>query len=613
MGLPLTSIIIATYQHAAYIREAIDSALAQTAPVEVIVVDDGSTDDTARIVTAAYGGRVRFLTIPHGGPSAARNAGLRLALGEFVMFLDGDDVIAPEKVERQLAAFDPAIGWVLCDTRIEDEDRRETVLASERYRYADKEITGWIAPLLKAANFIPVHAVLVRRSVLDDVIWSTDAVVMEDWFVWRQVAHVARVAYIPDVLCTYRKRHGGRGRSRPPGTPADTVDPPFRLNLGCGNPENSSWHPLPGLLNLDKRLGWRFEEGLPFEPHSVAGITVSHAMMFPALQDWPFIFSEFARVLVPGGVVRITEDQTDHPDSQTYPHGWRGSEPAVTLTTRALVREHLERAGLVAVDVTPDESTFPDTSLCQSWHGEPPHVFYIEGVKEPVALFAPHNDDEALFAAYTVQRERPRVVVCFPSYGDYGDAGVRELESRAAVRELGAGPVEQWQGGDLEAQMRALDELRRPRRSGGAGSSASTRRPSARSSRHARGTTTPRSSPCPASSGTVRTRAGPTSTRRRHAWSTSRTRCDRRASGWARRRRAVSRSSPDGEPSTGRQGAPNEHPAAQGRSLRFRHHRASAGVGPRRAVSEGAGGARRQCQRHDPCPSDRRRHARGVI
>ncbi len=110
---PLVSIIIPTYNREGYIAEAIESALDQTcADIEVIVVDDGSTDGT-RCLVAAYGDRVRYLTTPHSGVAHARNVGTRAARGRFLTFLDSDDRLYPYAAEllssvlgrRQEAAF----------------------------------------------------------------------------------------------------------------------------------------------------------------------------------------------------------------------------------------------------------------------------------------------------------------------------------------------------------------------------------------------------------------------------------------------------------------------------------------------------------------------------
>ncbi len=460
----LTTIVIPTYNHGKYVQEAVHSALAQTVPCEVIVVDDGSTDDTEAVLSH-YRGRIRYMRIEHAGPSAARNAGIEAAKGEFVMLLDADDVIAPNKVETQVKGFSDEIGWVLCDVRIEDEAKGKAENASEKYDYATKDLGGWIQPLLREANIIPIMSPLVRRSVLGDSIRFRDDRVPEDWHFWNAVAGVARVRYVPKVLATYRHRRTGRSRlPKEARKVAPNYEAPLRLNLGCGTQGTRSWHPMPKLVNLDKSMGWRFEDGLPdFLDGSVAGITISHALMYVPEQYWPLVFSEFARVLAPGGVVRITEDDATDPKSSRV-GGWKGSDPAVTLTDPAMVRKYLERAGFTAYEVTRDESLYPDASLCQAQHGEAPDVFFIEGVRENAILFAPHNDDETLFAAFTVLRYRPRVVVCFESSGDYGDPEKRLAESRDAGAVLGAASVEQWKGGDLVAQMRALDARDRPSR-----------------------------------------------------------------------------------------------------------------------------------------------------
>ncbi len=86
----------------------------------------------------------------------------------------------------------------------------------------------------------------------------------------------------------------------------------MKLNLGSGA------HPLEGFVNLDKQNGWTFEQGLWYSDRSVEAITISHALMYVPLAEWPRVFTELARVLVPGGIVRITEDATNDPESERY-------------------------------------------------------------------------------------------------------------------------------------------------------------------------------------------------------------------------------------------------------------------------------------------------------
>lgn len=467
MDAPIATIIIPTYNHAAFLPAAIDCALGQTVPCEVIVVDDGSTDDTAAVLER-YRDRITAVRIPHGGLAAARNAALDIASGEFVMFLDADDIVAEDKIARQLAAMTPEVGWVLCDVRIEDANGR-VELASQRYDYATKGAQGWgwIQPFLSVGNFIPVHAPLVRRSVIGDIRFYEHRF-PEDWHFWYDIAGVSKCRYVPEVLATYQKRPGSRNGGRWRGLQAwPGAESPLRLNLGCGTRGKPSWNPVRDFVNLDKSLGWRFEDGLRgFSNGSVSGITISHALMFVQEQDWPAVFAECARVLRPGGVLRVTEDDAKNPESSRF-GGWKGSEPAITLTDAAFVRTHMEAVGLTVWDVDADSSRYVDGSLRQAHHGAPPDVFFIEGVRSAEVLFAPHADDEVLFAAFTLLQHRPRVVICYPSVRDYGDTAVRTAESRAAVATLGAGPVSQWQGGsvkDLIKSMRGLDRKTRPAR-----------------------------------------------------------------------------------------------------------------------------------------------------
>ncbi len=111
---PTVSVIVPAYNCGPYLGEALDSVLGQTLPpCEVIVVDDGSTDDTPG-VCAAYGDRIRYVRQPNRGPSAARNAALALAKGDYLALLDADDVCVPDRFARQVAALRARPGAVGC-------------------------------------------------------------------------------------------------------------------------------------------------------------------------------------------------------------------------------------------------------------------------------------------------------------------------------------------------------------------------------------------------------------------------------------------------------------------------------------------------------------------
>lgn len=135
MSAPLVSVIIPTYNRARILCEAVDSVLAQThSSVEVIVVDDGSTDHTPASISKRYANdaRVVYVRKENGGVTTARNRGLQQARGEFIALLDSDDVWLPWKLEAQLACLErfPAAGMIWTDMKAIDVGGR---LTHERY------------------------------------------------------------------------------------------------------------------------------------------------------------------------------------------------------------------------------------------------------------------------------------------------------------------------------------------------------------------------------------------------------------------------------------------------------------------------------------------------
>jgi glycosyltransferase involved in cell wall biosynthesis len=123
---PTVSVVIPTYNRGRCLPDTVGSVLAQTvAPLEVLVVDDGSSDDT-REICARFPPSVRYVGRPNGGASAARNTGMRAARGEFIAFLDADDVWEPGKLEVQLAlhAARPELGWTFTNHVTTDGENR---------------------------------------------------------------------------------------------------------------------------------------------------------------------------------------------------------------------------------------------------------------------------------------------------------------------------------------------------------------------------------------------------------------------------------------------------------------------------------------------------------
>jgi glycosyltransferase involved in cell wall biosynthesis len=210
---PTISVVIPTYNTASLVVEAIDSALAQTLPpLEVVVVDDGSTDDTeARL--AAYGGRITYVRQPNAGVSSARNRGLGMARGELIAFLDSDDTWHPCKLEIQASRLTADSGLALLGTRTFLLPTHSPPEVADD-RPALEEVT-W--ERLAVSNPLIASSVLVRRSVLDrvggfDIGLSGN----EDRDLWLRVAAVARAANLPIPLTGSRPLAGSLSRKAGP-------------------------------------------------------------------------------------------------------------------------------------------------------------------------------------------------------------------------------------------------------------------------------------------------------------------------------------------------------------------------------------------------------------
>ncbi|HXA18216.1 MAG TPA: glycosyltransferase family A protein [Thermoanaerobaculia bacterium] len=209
------SVIIPTYNYGRFLCDAIDSALAQTCPaLEVIVVDDGSTDDTPRIL-ADYGGRIRVIHQKNLGVSAARNAGITAARGEYLSFLDSDDIWRPRKLECDVArlAADPTLGMVHCGAETFDNSGRTLSISLTG-------LEGWIAlDLLRLDREViaaPGSNVTVRRAAAEEAGgYDPGLQQAEDWDFCYRIACRYRAGFVPEVLVRYRQHGSGNHHNIP--------------------------------------------------------------------------------------------------------------------------------------------------------------------------------------------------------------------------------------------------------------------------------------------------------------------------------------------------------------------------------------------------------------
>jgi glycosyltransferase involved in cell wall biosynthesis len=209
------SAIIPAYNCGPFLGAAIASALAQEGvDREVIVVDDGSTDDTPAVI-ASYGERIRAIRQQNLGLSAARNAGIRAARGWAIGFLDADDTWEPAKSRKQLDYLEahPACGLVFSDVvRMSEAGRRLAPILGERWAEVP---TGNCLERLFLGNFVLVPGAMVRRTVLasvgpfDETLRS-----VEDYDMWLRIAEVAEIGFLPEPLASWRERAGQMSRNR---------------------------------------------------------------------------------------------------------------------------------------------------------------------------------------------------------------------------------------------------------------------------------------------------------------------------------------------------------------------------------------------------------------
>lgn len=224
------SVVIPAFNCEAYIDETIEGVLLQTLPPhEVIVVDDGSTDGTAEKLQK-YRHVIRYIHQSNKGPSAARNVAVSNASGDYIAFLDNDDVWLPDKLARQVDALQrhPEAALVFSDAAWVRDDGTTARYTFGRNAAGSSQVSDglrgqiarlphndgtilvgdWYGDLLRD-NFIINSSVLVRRSALSEVGAIDESLVLNsDYDLWLRVSSRFRLAYLNRAALTYRIREG---------------------------------------------------------------------------------------------------------------------------------------------------------------------------------------------------------------------------------------------------------------------------------------------------------------------------------------------------------------------------------------------------------------------
>jgi glycosyltransferase involved in cell wall biosynthesis len=207
----LISVIIPSFNSARFVVQAVQSALVQTySPVEIIVVDDGSNDDT-RVALSPFFDRIRYVYQSNAGLSKARNHGIKEARGDLIAFLDADDWWLPEKLAKQWDCLkaNPSAGLIHTDTYQQYEPG-----GTQSYvDFGKARFSGSYYSELFWCNRITISSVMVTRSCLDKIGLFDEEIVgptTQDFDLWMRIARYYLLAYVNEPLVIYR-RHGTSG------------------------------------------------------------------------------------------------------------------------------------------------------------------------------------------------------------------------------------------------------------------------------------------------------------------------------------------------------------------------------------------------------------------
>jgi glycosyltransferase involved in cell wall biosynthesis len=206
---PRVTVVIAAYNAESYLRETIESVLAQRLQdIEVIVVDDGSTDGTLKILRAFSDERLTVLRQKNSGVSAARNAGLAAARAAYIFFLDADDMLVQDALYRMVSTLDARPQCVACfghHIRIAEDGSELSTRADLRWKLFPDQ--GTLRHLI-AKNFIVCGAICIRTEAARLVRGFNPALKLgEDWEFWCRLAVLGDFAAMPgDIVLLYRQR-----------------------------------------------------------------------------------------------------------------------------------------------------------------------------------------------------------------------------------------------------------------------------------------------------------------------------------------------------------------------------------------------------------------------
>lgn len=226
--MPKVSVIVPTFNSGIYVKETLLSILAQSyQDFEIIVVDDASTDNTAEVVKSLNSDKINYISLPenHGGPSKARNIGIKNALGEYIAIFDSDDLMLPGRIRSVVSKMNesPEVGMVCTDAIKFDNNgdyaynhlnkkhygrfnSLKTRCIDDRFYIIDKK-KAFIC--LFYENFVQTSSVTIRKKVFDEVGYFDESLTnADDLDMWFRISCCYDLGYLDEICVRYRIREG---------------------------------------------------------------------------------------------------------------------------------------------------------------------------------------------------------------------------------------------------------------------------------------------------------------------------------------------------------------------------------------------------------------------
>lgn len=286
-----TSVIISSFNYAEYLLASIESALAQIdRDFELLIVDDGSTDDSVATARAYSDPRIRVIIQPHRGIGAARNAGMRASRGRYIAFLDADDVWAPDKLAAQCEVLDrrPDIGLVY--TRFGVIDAAGCVQSEGRSFFAARPSGAILRQLLEGNVIGTASTICLRRDLVENhkIFFDDTQTHAEDWHFYLRIAARTCIHYMPRTLA-YHRTHS-RNASRLVATVMTPALRTGRFELDLAR--NHLGLAGPGIEQIKRRM-FAYAETLAAREYVKAGnLMQAHAHAARSLMYYPWNLRE---------------------------------------------------------------------------------------------------------------------------------------------------------------------------------------------------------------------------------------------------------------------------------------------------------------------------------